>query len=129
MASADYGSGVGALHPANRWVFLCYGSNRCRRVHKASDTRKLVVTLFTGARGRRFLICTMTLLYHIPVIRIGSKTRIATVQNYFFPRLEILLRFTLEMIQEIYDVNPYEKMTFVYYPSNNPTARQNRDFH
>lgn len=58
-----------------------------------------------------------------------TKTRIATVQNYFFPRLEILLRFTLEMIQEIYDVNPYEKMTFVYYPSNRPTARENRDFH
>jgi hypothetical protein len=57
-----------------------------------------------------------------------TKTRITTVQNYFFPRLEILLRFTLEMIQEIYDVNPYEKMTFVYYPSNRPKARQNRDF-
>jgi len=58
-----------------------------------------------------------------------TKTRIATVQNYFFPRLEILLRFTLEMIREIYDVNPYEKMTFVYYPSNRPTARENQDFH
>lgn len=58
-----------------------------------------------------------------------TKTRIATVQNYFFPRLEILLRFTLEIIREIYDVNPYEKMTFVYYPSNRPKARENRDFH
>src|SRR2546422_3434362 len=72
MASAHWRSGVRGLPPPNRWVFLCFGIKRCSRVHKASDTRKLVVTLFTGARGRRFLICTMTLLYHIPVIRIGS---------------------------------------------------------
>jgi hypothetical protein len=68
-------------------------------------------------------------LKDIEIFRIpDTKTRIATVQNYFFPRLEILLRFTLEMIQEIYGVNPYEKMTFVYYPSNRPKARENRDF-
>lgn len=58
-----------------------------------------------------------------------TKTRITTVQNYFFPRLEILLRFTLELIQEIYELNPYEKMTFVYRPSNRPMARENRDFY
>ena len=57
-----------------------------------------------------------------------TKTRISTVQNYFFPRLEILLRHSLELIQEIYGVNPYERMTFVYYPSNRKTARQNRSF-
>lgn len=56
------------------------------------------------------------------------KTRIATVQNYFFPRLEILLRSTLELIQEVYGVNPYERMTFVYRPSNRKTARQSYDF-
>lgn len=57
-----------------------------------------------------------------------TKTRIATVQNYFFPRLEILLRHTLEVIQEIYEVNPYERMTFVYCPSNRKSARVNADF-
>lgn len=57
-----------------------------------------------------------------------TKTRIATVQNYFFPRLEILLRHTLDLIQEIYEVNPYERMTFVYSPSNRKSARVNADF-
>jgi hypothetical protein len=57
-----------------------------------------------------------------------TKTRIATVQNYFFPRLEILLRRTLDLIQEIYGVNPYERMTFVYRPSNRKSARVNTDF-
>lgn len=57
-----------------------------------------------------------------------TKTRISTVQNYFFPRLEILLRHSIVLIQEIYGVNPYERMTFVYYPSNRKTARQNRAF-
>lgn len=69
-------------------------------------------------------------LKDIEVFKIpDTKTRISTVQNYFFPRLEILLRQSLELIQEIYGVNPYEKMTFVYYPSNRKTACENRDFH
>jgi HNH endonuclease len=57
-----------------------------------------------------------------------TKTRIATVQNYFFPRLELLLRHTLDLVQEIYEVNPYERMTFVYCPSNRKSARLNADF-
>lgn len=66
-----------------------------------------------------------TEIFKIP----DTKTRISTVQNYFFPRLEILLRESLELIKEIYGVNPYEKMTFVYYPSNRKNASENRDFH
>ncbi|MGI8556164.1 MAG: HNH endonuclease [Pyrinomonadaceae bacterium] len=66
-----------------------------------------------------------TEIFKIPDI----KTRISTVQNYFFPRLEILLRQSLELIHEMYGVNPYEKMTFVYYPSNRKNASENRDFH
>lgn len=58
-----------------------------------------------------------------------TKTRIATVQNYFFPRLEILMRFTMDLIQEIYGVNPYEKMTFVYYPNNRKKSVESRDFY
>jgi hypothetical protein len=46
------------------------------------------------------------------------KTRIATLQNYFFPRMEMLLRHTLKCVQEVYEVNPYERMTFAYRPSN-----------
>jgi hypothetical protein len=64
-------------------------------------------------------------IFNIPDL----KTRIATVQNYFFPRLEILLRRTCDLIQKIYGANPYERMTFVYHPSNRKTARQNLDFH
>jgi HNH endonuclease len=63
-------------------------------------------------------------IFKIPDI----KTRISTVQNYFFPRLEFLLRFTLELVQDVYDVNPYETMTFVYKPSNRKNAKENFDF-
>ncbi len=63
-------------------------------------------------------------IFKIPDI----KTRISTVQNYFFPRLEFLLRFTLELVQDVYDVNPYETMTFVYKPSSRKDAKENFDF-
>jgi hypothetical protein len=56
------------------------------------------------------------------------KTRISTVQNYFFPRLEFLLRYTLNLVQDIYNVNPYKTMTFVYKPNNRKNAKQNFDF-
>jgi hypothetical protein len=68
------------LPPPNRWVLRCLGSTRCSRVHKASDTRNAVVTLFTGARGRRFLLCIMPSLYQIRVIRIASKQSINVLQ-------------------------------------------------
>lgn len=64
-------------------------------------------------------------IFNIP----DTKTRIATVQNYFFPRLEILMRATMNLIQKIYGVNPYEKMTFVYYPSNRKKSLESRDFY
>lgn len=66
-----------------------------------------------------------TEIFKIP----DTKTRIATVQNYFFPRLEVLIHETLDLIQEVYGVNPYETMTFVYYPNNRKTAKDNEDFH
>gem|GEM_PF-581057 len=64
-------------------------------------------------------------IFNIP----DTKTRIATVQNYFFPRLEILMHATMNLIQEVYGVNPYEKMTFVYYPSNRKKSLESRDFY
>lgn len=64
-------------------------------------------------------------VFNIPDV----KTRIATVQNYFFPRLEILMHETMDLIQEVYGVNPYEKMTFVYYPNNRKKSLQSRDFY
>ena len=65
-----------------------------------------------------------TEIFKIPDI----KTKIATVQNYFFPRLEHLLRETLYMVAKIYDINPYEHVSFVYRPSNRKTAKENYDF-
>lgn len=64
-------------------------------------------------------------LFKIPDI----KSRTSAVQNYFFPRFEFLLRYTLYWIQEIYGVNPYETMTFVYRPDNRRAAMQNQEFH
>lgn len=67
-------------------------------------------------------------LKDIEVFKIpDTRTRLDTIQNYFFPRLEILLRETLELIQEIYRVNPYEQMTFVYTPSHRKNAQINKD--
>jgi hypothetical protein len=57
-----------------------------------------------------------------------TRTRLDTLQKYFFPRLEVLLRHTLDVIQTVYDVNPYERMTFVYAPSHRKTASQNFDY-
>jgi hypothetical protein len=59
-------------------------------------------------------------IFSIPDMR----TRLNTVQNYFFPRLELLLRDTVGLIQDIYGVNPYEMMTTAYTPSNRKDAKQ-----
>ncbi|MFN4774380.1 MAG: HNH endonuclease [Pseudanabaena sp.] len=57
-----------------------------------------------------------------------TKTRLSTLQNYFFPRMDILLRYTLDIIAEVYDVNPYERMTFVHCPNHRDKAKENKDF-
>jgi len=63
-------------------------------------------------------------IFNIPDI----KTRLSTLQNYFFPRLEVLLRYSLDLVQEIYNVNPYQRMTFVYCPSHRKNAKENMDW-
>jgi len=55
------------------------------------------------------------------------KTKLNTLQNYFFPRLEFLVKFSLDYVQQIYEVNPYEKMSFVYRPSHRKSAKENMD--
>jgi HNH endonuclease len=65
-----------------------------------------------------------TQIFSIPEI----KTRLSTLQNYFFPRLEMLLRYTLDIVAQVYNVNPYERMTFVYCPSHRDKAKENKDF-
>ncbi|MGG6294680.1 HNH endonuclease [Leptolyngbya sp. AN02str] len=56
------------------------------------------------------------------------KTRLDTLQHYFFPRLEKLLVNTVELIQQIYDVNPYERMSFQYTPSHRKEAKSYKYF-
>ncbi|GAB4365337.1 MAG: hypothetical protein Kow00121_01740 [Elainellaceae cyanobacterium] len=65
-----------------------------------------------------------TQIFNIP----ETKTRLSTLQNYFFPRLERLLCHTLDIVAQVYDVNPYERMTFVYCLSHRDRAKENRDF-
>jgi hypothetical protein len=56
------------------------------------------------------------------------KERIATLQNIFFPRLKLLVKDSLEVITQIYGVEPYEKMTDVKKPSNRPDAATNTGY-
>ena len=65
-----------------------------------------------------------TQIFNIP----DTKTRLSTLQNYFFPRLETLLRYTLDVVAQVYDVNPYERMTFSYSPSHRDKAKENKDY-
>lgn len=64
-----------------------------------------------------------TQIFNIP----DTKTRLSTLQNYFFPRLETLLRYTLDVVAQVYEVNPYDSMTFVYCPSHRSKAKENKD--
>jgi hypothetical protein len=57
-----------------------------------------------------------------------TKTRLDTLQNYFFLRLEGLVHDTVDLIQEIYGVHPYERMTITYRPSHRAKARRNVDY-
>jgi len=57
-----------------------------------------------------------------------TKTRLDTLQNYFFPRLEVLLQDTVALVQEIYSINPYEGMTVTSRPRHRKNALQNRDY-
>lgn len=65
-----------------------------------------------------------TQIFSIPDV----KTKLSTLQNYFFPRLEILLRHTLDIVVEVYNVNPYDRMTFVYCPNHREKAKENTDY-
>jgi hypothetical protein len=65
-----------------------------------------------------------TAIFNIPDV----KTKISTVQNYFFPRLEFLVRDALDIVQNIYEINPYERINFIYRPSNRKTAQNHKNF-
>jgi hypothetical protein len=56
------------------------------------------------------------------------KERIITLRKHFFPRLELLVKDSLELIREIYGVDPYDVMTDVKRPSNRPNAATNTEY-
>src|SRR5690242_9640467 len=63
-------------------------------------------------------------LFSIPDV----KTRLDTLQNYFFPRLDKLIRAVLEDIQEVYEINVYEDNTVVRTPNHRKVnAKENID--
>src|SRR5262245_45381012 len=57
-----------------------------------------------------------------------TKTRLDTLQNYFFPRLEALLHDTVALVQDIFRINRYERMTVTSRPRDRKGARQNLDY-
>jgi hypothetical protein len=63
-------------------------------------------------------------IFRIP----DDKTRLNTLQNYFFPRLERLVRFLVEQVREVYEIDPYEDMTLTYRPAHRKDAVKVRDF-
>lgn len=55
------------------------------------------------------------------------KTRLNILQKYFFPRLEILMDSSLSLVQEVYEINPYENTSFAYRPRHRQSAKANID--
>ncbi len=55
------------------------------------------------------------------------KTRLNVLQNYFFPRLERLLRLFAEGVRTAYGIDPYEHMTVAYRPAHRKDAVRVKD--
>ncbi|KAA9341139.1 HNH endonuclease [Larkinella humicola] len=64
-----------------------------------------------------------TEIFSIP----DTKTKLNTLQNYFFPRLKRLLDEALLQVKEAYHIDPFEKYNFIYSPSHRKEAKSNRD--
>jgi HNH endonuclease len=62
-------------------------------------------------------------IFAIPDVR----TRLDTLQQYFFPRLDILLNYSVSALTETYAVNPLERLGVVYHPNHRKDAIQNKD--
>ena len=48
--------------------------------------------------------------------------RIDTLQKHFFPRLELLIKDSLELVKEVYGIDPYAGMINVHRPNNRKKA-------
>lgn len=59
----------------------------------------------------------------IEVFKISDvNERIDTLQKHFFPRLELLIKDSLELVEEVYGIDPYVGMINVYRPNNRKKA-------
>lgn len=63
-------------------------------------------------------------IFNIPDI----KTKLNTLQNYFFPRLQRLMDTALLFVREVYNIDPLEKYSFIYRPSHRKDAKVNADY-
>lgn len=54
------------------------------------------------------------------------KERITRLQKHFFPRLELLVKDSLELIEEIYGIDPYAGMSNTCSPNNRKDAATNK---
>lgn len=57
-----------------------------------------------------------------------TRTKLDTLQNYFFPRFEIILKSSLELVGQIYEINPYSRINYTYRPHHRKDANKNKDF-
>jgi hypothetical protein len=56
-----------------------------------------------------------------------TKTKLNTLQNYFFPRLQKLIDLSVLQVRDVYQIDPFEKYSFIYSPSHRKEAKTNRD--
>jgi len=63
-------------------------------------------------------------IFNIPDI----KERITKIKEHFFPRLELLVKDSLELVKQIYGVEPYSQMINVHTPNNRKDAAINREY-
>jgi 5-methylcytosine-specific restriction endonuclease McrA len=64
-----------------------------------------------------------TSVFTIPDLR----TRLDTLQNYFFPRLDRLLEESVVMVKEAYGIDAWETMTAVHRPNHRKTSATNME--
>lgn len=57
-----------------------------------------------------------------------TKTKLDTLQNYFFPRFDVILKSSLELVEQIYEINPYSRINYTYRPHHRKDANKNKDF-
>src|SRR5947209_5574738 len=63
-------------------------------------------------------------IFRIPDV----KTRLATLQGYFFPRLKVVRQHALELVREIYGAEALAAVTDAQRPAHRTKALENIDY-